>query len=373
MNIIVVGAGKVGLTLAEHLSEEHHSVTVVDVSEDALDRAGNHLDVMCVKGNGSSRRVLLEAGAESADVVIAATNSDENNLLCCHCAHRMGVGCTVARVRNADYSGDLENLRSDLGINLLVNPELSAAVEISRLLRFPSAANMDTFCPGPGGAHQPSGCGRGTLWRASSLSALSPPHPGAAHAVLRGGAGGTELVIPDGSFVLPVGDRLYLIGQPCRPDRLLPPAGPPHPQEPQSVFMVGGGRISYYLAGLLERLGMSCKVVEKERRAVPGAQRASAPGHRPVRRRHRPGAAGGGGRARLRRLCGPHRPGRGQPDHLPVRHAAGHPQGGGQVQPAELCRHRPRRGPGQRDLPQDCSPPARSSRWSAACRTPRAA
>ena len=260
MNIIVVGAGKVGLTLAEHLSEEHHSVTVVDVSEDALDRAGNHLDVMCVKGNGSSRRVLLEAGVESADVVIAATNSDENNLLCCHCAHRMGVGCTVARVRNADYSGDLENLRSDLGINLLVNPELSAAVEISRLLRFPSAANIDTFARGRVeliAFHlQDSDFVVG-----HSLSALAPRIqnlPILFCAVERE----DQLVIPDGSFVLARGDKVYLAGTPAGVNQFFKLLGR-HSHRVHSVFIIGGGRVSHYLLGLLERLGMSCKVVEK--------------------------------------------------------------------------------------------------------------
>ena len=148
MNIIIAGAGKVGLNVAGHLVAEGHSITVIDTSEATLERASNQLDVMCVKGNCASRGTLMEAGAHDADMVIAATSSDEINLLCCHCARGLGVAYSVARVRSAEYSGELETMKKDLGIDMLVNPELATAVEISRLLRFPNAANIDTFARG---------------------------------------------------------------------------------------------------------------------------------------------------------------------------------------------------------------------------------
>lgn len=116
MTIIIAGAGKVGATLAEHLADEGHSVTIVDVSGDTLDRLSNQLDVMCLKGNCVSRDILLEAGAKETQVVIAATGSDEINLLCCHCAHRIGVPYTVARVRDTEYVNELDTLKNDLGI-----------------------------------------------------------------------------------------------------------------------------------------------------------------------------------------------------------------------------------------------------------------
>lgn len=141
MTIIIAGAGKVGATLAEHLAGEGHSVIIVDVSGPTLDRLSNQLDVMCIKGNCVSRDTLLEAGAREADVVIASTGSDEINLLCCHCAHNTGVPYTVARVRGTEYVSGLDSLKNDLGITMLINPELTAAVEISRLLRFPNAAD----------------------------------------------------------------------------------------------------------------------------------------------------------------------------------------------------------------------------------------
>ena len=102
MTIIIAGAGKVGATLADHLADEGHSVIIIDVSGDTLDRLTDQMDVMCVKGNCVSRDVLLEAGARESDVLIAATASDEINLLCCHIAHRVGVPYTVARVRGTE-------------------------------------------------------------------------------------------------------------------------------------------------------------------------------------------------------------------------------------------------------------------------------
>ena len=120
MNIIIAGAGKVGATVAEHLSGEGHSVTIVDISDATLERLSNQLDVMCLKGNCASRDVLLEAGAKECGVFIAATGSDEINLLCCHCAHSLGVPYTVARVRGAEYANDLDTLKRDLGITMLI-------------------------------------------------------------------------------------------------------------------------------------------------------------------------------------------------------------------------------------------------------------
>lgn len=148
MTIIIAGGGKVGSALAEHLAGEGHSVTIVDVSGETLERLSNQLDVMCLKGNCVSRDVLLEAGARETDVLIAATASDEINLLCCHSVHNLGVPYTVARVRGTEYVSDLDTLKNDLGITMLINPELTAASEISRLLRFPSAANIDSFARG---------------------------------------------------------------------------------------------------------------------------------------------------------------------------------------------------------------------------------
>ena len=148
LKIIIVGDGKVGFALAEHLSQEEHDVTVIDTNDDALRRASEALDVLCVKGNGASLSALREAEAGSADVVIAATSMDEINMVCSLAAKRLGAKYTIARVRNVEYAKELSLLKDALGIDLVINPENAAAVEISRLLRFPPASNLETFCRG---------------------------------------------------------------------------------------------------------------------------------------------------------------------------------------------------------------------------------
>ncbi|MEG1972444.1 MAG: NAD-binding protein, partial [Oscillospiraceae bacterium] len=145
MKIVIVGDGKVGFTLAEHLSLENHDVTIIDTNEVALRRAGDALDVMCVKGNGASLAALQESGADTADVLIAATSMDEINMVCCFTAKRMGAKYTIARVRNVEYAEELSSMKKEMGIDMAINPENATAIEISRLLRFPNAANIETF------------------------------------------------------------------------------------------------------------------------------------------------------------------------------------------------------------------------------------
>ena len=257
MTIIIAGAGKVGATLAEHLAGEGHSVTIVDVSGDTLDRLSNQLDVMCLKGNCVSREALLEAGCKETDVLIAATGSDEINLLCCHIAHRLGVPYTVARVRGTEYVSDLDTLKSDFGITMLINPELTAAVEISRLLRFPSAANIDSFARGRVSFTVQEGdflAGR-TL---ASLSSKIQGLPMLLCTVERG----DEVFIPNGASLIRAGDRVSIAGTPSGINQFFKLLGR-QTHRIRDVFIIGGGRIAFYLLVQLERLGMSCKVVEK--------------------------------------------------------------------------------------------------------------
>ena len=260
MNIIIAGAGKVGGTVAEHLSQEGHSVTIVDMADKTLERLSNQLDVMCVKGNCASRDLLLEAGARDCDVLIAATASDEINLLCCHCAHNIGVPYTVARVRGTEYANDLDTLKRDLGITMLINPEFASSVEISRLLRFPSAANIDTFARGR--VELISFHVQETDFLAGrSLASLSSKIQGLPIlfcAVERG----EDVFIPNGSTVPVKDDRVYLAGTPNGIHQFFKLLGR-HTHRIRNVFIIGGGRIAFYLLVQLERLGMSCKVVEK--------------------------------------------------------------------------------------------------------------
>ncbi|MDE6280678.1 MAG: Trk system potassium transporter TrkA [Oscillospiraceae bacterium] len=260
MTIIIAGGGKVGSTLAEHLAGEGHSVTIVDVSDSTLSRLSNQLDVMCLKGNCVSRDVLLEAGAKDTDVLIAATGSDEINLLCCHCANRIGVANTVARVRGAEYVNDLDTLKGDLGITMLINPELTAAVEISRLLRFPSAANIDSFARGRVELMSFT-VQEGDFLVGRSLASLSSKIQGLPM-LLCAVERGDEVFIPNGASVLAQGDRVSVAGTPNGIHQFFKLLGR-QTHRIRNVFIIGGGRIAFYLLVQLERLGMSCKVVER--------------------------------------------------------------------------------------------------------------
>ena len=138
MKIIIVGDGKVGYTLAEHLSQEEHNITVIDTNDAALRHASEALDVMCVKGNGASISALRESGVDAADVLIAATSMDEVNMVCCFTAKRLGTKYHhCPGTQRGIRCGAVPASRRTLGIDMAINPENATAVEISRLLRFP--------------------------------------------------------------------------------------------------------------------------------------------------------------------------------------------------------------------------------------------
>ena len=259
MNIIIVGSGKVGFTLAEQLVLEEHDVTVVDTAEDTLRRAGDQLDIMTVRGNGVSAATLREAGAGTADLLVAATNSDEVNMVCSLTAKSLGAKYTIARIRNQEYTASVADLRRDLKIDMVINPENTTAAEISRLLRFPAAANIESFCRGMvelmGFRLQ-----EGDFLVGSPLYSL----PGQVKklsllfcAVDREG----QVSIPNGSFVPQAGDKLYMIGRPASLDQFFRQLGRYAPKVKQ-VFLVGGGKVSMYLANMLDRMGIRLKIVE---------------------------------------------------------------------------------------------------------------
>lgn len=148
MRIIIVGCGKVGSELAGQLSAAGHDLTLIDLSERRLNELSNMYDLATVKGSGTSYHVLREAGVQDTDLLIAVTTHDEINLLSCLIA-RKASGChAIARVRDPEYVSDLGFIRDELGISMVINPELSTARVVSRLIRFPSAIRVSTFARG---------------------------------------------------------------------------------------------------------------------------------------------------------------------------------------------------------------------------------
>ena len=260
MNIVIVGGGKIGFSLAEQLVEENHDVTVVDSDEGVLRRAGDQLDVMTVRGNGVSAATLQESGADKADLLVAATNSDEVNMVCCLTAKDQGAKHTIARIRNPEYTASVAELRRNLKIDMAINPENTTAVEIARLLRFPSAADIETFCRGMvelmGFRLQ-----EGDFLVGQPLYALPLDVRKLSLlfcAVERNG----EVTIPNGSFVPQVDDKLYMIGRPNSLDQFFRLLGRYAPKIKQ-VFLLGGGKVSAYLAGILDHMGIRLKIIEQ--------------------------------------------------------------------------------------------------------------
>ena len=262
MNVIIVGAGKVGFTLSEHLSQEDHNVTIIDTNDAALRRASETLDVMCVKGSGASPSTLEEAGVAGADVFIAVSGLDELNMICCLTAKRLGAKHTIARVRSVEYAADLEPLKRGLGIDLVINPENATALEIAQLLRFPTAANLETFYRGAveliGFRVRPEDFLVGQPLSAQRRRFQELPMLFCAAERENG-----EVVIPDGAFVPQAGDRLYLIGRSDGLSAFFRLLGR-HTPKSRSVLIIGGGRITYYLAGMLEKQGIRVKIIEQD-------------------------------------------------------------------------------------------------------------
>ena len=148
LNIIIVGCGKVGMTLIEQLSKEGHDITIIDKNAAKVHEMSNLYDIMGLVGNGASYSVQMEAGIENADLIIAVTASDELNLLCCTVAKQVGDCAAIARVRTPDYSKEAGYLREKLGLTMIINPELEASLETARILYLPTALEVNSFAHG---------------------------------------------------------------------------------------------------------------------------------------------------------------------------------------------------------------------------------
>lgn len=258
MYIIIVGLGKLGSTLTKQLSTEGHDIVVVDPDNSVVSSTVDAYDVMGICGNGATYEVLKEAGAAKAKLIIAATGSDELNILCCLFAKHMGTENTIARVRNPDYAGQSQFLRNDLGISMTVNPEYETANEISRIIRFPSAANLDSFA---GGRVE---IARVRIHSDNPLCDM-PIHEmrkkTKAKVIICAVQRNESVFIPSGDFVLHCDDVISITGTRAELSSFMKQTGV-YKQKIKNVMIVGGGRIAYYLAKLLSDTGRNIKLIE---------------------------------------------------------------------------------------------------------------
>lgn len=260
MRILVVGDGKVGHTLAEHLTQEEHDVVIIDRDEETLQRCEDTLDVLCVRGNGANAKTLIDAGVDKADIVIAATASDETNMLCCLIAKRLGAEYSIARIRDPEYNESLTLLQRELGIDMAINPERATALEISRLLRFPFASNIESFAKGHVEMVEFRAQEKDSI-TGHPLKDLSSHLPGIPRVLYAAIERNGDVIIPNGETVIHPGDRVHVAADMVTITNYFRYMGK-NSLRVKNVMLLGGGRISYYLAKMIVPMGIHVSLIE---------------------------------------------------------------------------------------------------------------
>ncbi len=261
MKIVISGIGKVGGALTELLSREGHDITLIDRSAPLVDEAVNRYDVLGIVGNGANISVQKDADVPRCDFFISVATTDEINIMSCTVARALGARHTVARVRNPEYYMQADFMMQNLGIGMIVNPELEAAFEIERIVRFPAALKVQHFSKRQMELVELK-IGKDNPLAGMRLSELrgKPGHNIIVCAVQRG----DQVIIPSGDFVIESGDNIHIT---AAHDQMLSLFRTLHLQNKKikSVMLIGGGNISYYLARRLTRLGISVKIIELSR------------------------------------------------------------------------------------------------------------
>jgi trk system potassium uptake protein TrkA len=261
LHIIIVGCGKVGITLVEQLSKEGHDITIVDKTPGMVQEIASQYDVMGVAGNGASYSVLMDAGIESADLIIAVTDSDELNLLCCTVAKQVGDDCaTIARVRTPDYSKEARYLREKLGLTMVINPELEASLEMTHILCLPTALEVNSF------THGQVQMIKFKIPSDNILDGMTVAQLGQQHLpkVLVGAVEHEGVVtIPSGNYLMHAGDIITFVASRKDIRSFLKSIGF-QTKQVKNTMIVGGGRAAYYLANQLLRVGIDVKIIERD-------------------------------------------------------------------------------------------------------------
>jgi len=259
MRFVIIGAGKLGGTLSAQLVQEGHDVTVIDNNPAAIKRLLNTQDLMCLEGNGATAEMQIEAGIKKSQLLIATTTHDELNMLCCLVARKLGIERSICRVRDPEYYNQIDLIKNDLGLAMAINPELSAAGEIARVLVFPAAAKVEIF-------------GKGKVEVVENCIAEDSPLVGLSLAeiykklnlqfLICAVQREQEIFIPTGNFVLRAGDRINIAASHGDLERFFRQNGSLKGKI-KTVMIVGGGKIGFYLAQQLSAVGMRVKLIEK--------------------------------------------------------------------------------------------------------------
>ena len=260
MKIVIIGDGKVGYKLAKQLSSEKYDIILIDNNEEKLRKSIERMDVFCVAGEGGSVEVQQRADVPHADLVIACTSTDECNMLSCLIARRLGARHTIARVRNPIYYKQIDFLKKDLHLSMVVNPELIVAGDITRLLLFPDASKVETFVKGRVELVEfPIHCGK---LEGLSLSELYARFQ--VQVLVCAVESGETVLIPDGDYILKAGDKLHIAASHQNMEQFFKKIAL-RKEKIKNALICGGGRVAYYLASQLCNLGMNVKIIERNR------------------------------------------------------------------------------------------------------------
>ena len=262
MNVLIVGCGKIGSTILSSLVNEGHNITALDSNPDVLSQLTNTYDIMSVCGNGADCETLEEARVSEIDLLIATTNSDEFNMLSCFLGKRMGAKNTIARIRNPQYNdSSLGFMKQQLDLSMSINPERMAAKELYHLLKLPSAAKVESFSVRNFQIIELK-LKSNSVFDGIKLSNLRSKF--SAKFLICAVERDEEAYIPDGNFILKSGDRIALTANQSEFSKLLKEMGILRKQA-RRVMILGGSRISYYLAKLLSLSGNSVTLIERNR------------------------------------------------------------------------------------------------------------
>lgn len=259
MKIIIAGCGKVGQTLTEQLSKEGNNITIIDKRAKVVNEMVNKHDVMGIVGNGASHLIQAEAGIANADLFIAVTGSDELNLLCCLLAKKAGNCQTIARIRNPEYSREVNYIKEELGLAMVINPEYAVAMEIARVLRFPSAIKIDTFAKGRIELLKFRIQEDSILENMTVMDISLKLH---CDVLVCAVERGEEVFIPRGDFILREKDIVHIITEPKNANGFFKKIGVVTNQV-KDAMIAGGGDIAYYLAENLLQMGIRVKIIDK--------------------------------------------------------------------------------------------------------------
>ena len=261
MKIVIAGAGVVGESLCSELSAEGNDVILIEKVEKILNRLVETYDITGLVGNGASYETLLEAGTDTADIFIAATESDELNIISSIVAKKIGTKFTIARVRNPEYSSNMQFVRKELGISFMINPELEAAKSIANKLMFPFALSVENFF-GQRAGFISIKVEKDSFFNGMQLKQLefNPKDKVIICTVRRG----ENIFIPSGDFTILEGDIVHIAGSKESVHKFYDKIEKSN-LKINSALLVGGGTISHYLIGKLLENRINVKVIENNK------------------------------------------------------------------------------------------------------------